>query len=167
MKRPFILGVGLSCFFGLTGILGLVYQSHLVAGEGQIVTHEQSTGKHAELNLPIRTFTRELEQSVNKVLNGILEGNFDSVEQEADNIATKSKSIYVSFFENSNRFRKLQENPARDEQKRDFAMYVDEINNQVAALKKASESQNSEQALNAMVGLLKNGCVSCHIKYRK
>lgn len=167
MKRSFILGVGLLSFFGLTGILGFVCSNHLVAGEGQIITHEHSAEKHAALNLPIRRFTRDLEQSVNNVLNGILEGDFVFVKQEADHIATKSKNIYVSFFENANRFRKVEENPARDQQKKDFAMYVDEINKQVEALKKASDSQNAEQALAAMVGLLKNGCVSCHTKYRK
>ncbi len=108
-----------------------------------------------------------MEQAVNNVLKGILEGDFVFATQEADHIATKSKSIYVSFFENANRFRKLEANPARDQQKKDFAMYVDEINKQVEALKKAADSQDTEQALTAMVGLLKNGCVSCHTKYRK
>ena len=75
--------------------------------------------------------------------------------------------MFVSFFENSYRFRKVEENPARDIQKKDFANYVDEINKQVASLKKAADSQDSDQALSALTGLLKNACINCHEKYRK
>jgi cytochrome c556 len=61
----------------------------------------------------------------------------------------------------------VEENPARDIQKKDFANYVDEINKQVASLKKAADSQDSDQLLSAFTGLLKNACINCHTKYRK
>jgi len=167
MKRSFILGIGLSGLLGITGILSFVCPNPVIAGEGHVSTHDQPSGKHAKLNMPIRTFTKEMEKSVNNLLNGILEGNFDIIKQEAGNIETKSKGIYISFFKNANRFRLMEKNPEREEQKKDFAKYVADINKRVDALKKAADSQDTAQALTATVGLLKEGCISCHTKYRK
>lgn len=152
-------------FFGIVGILNFAIPIHAFASEGQMITHE--TGAHGGVNLPIRRFTRDLEQSVNNIISGILAEDYDFIKQEADHISEKSKNMFVSFFENSNRFRKVEPNPERDKQKKDFADYVDEINKQVESLKKAADSEDSDQALASLTGLLKNACISCHEKYRK
>ncbi|MBE7547114.1 MULTISPECIES: cytochrome c [Kuenenia] len=166
MGRVTTVKMGLVSFFGIVGMLNFAISNHTFGSEGQIITHEQ-TGKHEGVNLPVKTFTRDLEHAVNNILEGILKDDFNYIKQEADHISEKSKSMFISFFENSNRFRKVEENPARDIQKKDFANYVDEINKQVASLKKAADSQDSDQLLSAFTGLLKNACINCHTKYRK
>ncbi|MDR4509545.1 MAG: cytochrome c [Candidatus Brocadiaceae bacterium] len=172
MRRPFVLRIRLLSFFGLIGILCFACSYHTFAaagqeGTGQIVAHEQEHGAHAGMDVATRKFMGELEHCVNNLLNGILEGNFDHIQDEADHIARKANSLSWSFFENANRFRAVEANRERSKQKDIFSNYVDGVNKQIGALKKAAASQDTNQTLAAFNELLKSSCIDCHTKYRK
>lgn len=166
MKKVIIVCMALS---GLTGATGLVNVAHTsaFAGEGQIITHEE--GSHKGVALPIRRFTREMEQRTSNVLEGILLGDFDYVKQEADEIVKVGSKIMKNFFPQDNWYLKEKEydQNQRKAMKADFKKYMEKINVQIQEVKKAADSNSLEATLHAFVGLVEKTCLDCHKNYRK
>ncbi|MDR4509652.1 MAG: cytochrome c [Candidatus Brocadiaceae bacterium] len=155
----------------ILNILNLMHAPFVCADDNPFVTKQQtpSEDKHGTVILPIRHFTREMEHTVTQILEGILEGNFEYIKQEADHISKSTKKVIQTFFPQDNWYLKEKDlgSQERAELKKIFNSYVNLIERQAISLKEAADSQDVYKTLSAFVGMVKSTCIDCHTRYRE
>jgi cytochrome c556 len=163
----------ISLILGLSGLIGIVVaangfcfsQTATAAGETQVAEKEV---KHASVTLPIRRITREMENQVTNMIEGVLEGNFDYVKEAANGLSALGKKILDNFFPRGQWFGQVEAmNPAETKKRReDFNGFVNTMDSQIKEIQKAAESNDEEATLHAITNLVKKTCFECHKKYR-
>ena len=156
MKRSIILGFGLA---GIVGLASVVSPSPTLAEEG----------KQVSVNLPIKRITREMENRVTNMIEGILEGNLDYVKQEAGALPELGKKILDNFFPRGQWF--MQEEVLKPEETKKrravFTDYVNKMDVQVKEIQKAADSKDEGATLRAVTDLIQKTCLECHKLYLK
>jgi cytochrome c556 len=156
MKRSIILGFGLA---GIVGLASVVSPSPTLAEEG----------KQVSVNLPIKRITREMENRVTNMIEGILEGNLDYVKQEAGALPELGKKILDNFFPRGQWFMQAEVlNPEETKKRRAvFTDYVNKMDVQVKEIQKAADSKDEGVTLSAVTDLIQKTCLECHKLYLK
>lgn len=156
MKRSIILGFGLA---GIVGLASVVSPSPTLAEEG----------KQVSVNLPIKRITREMENRVTNMIEGILEGNLDYVKQEAGALPELGKKILDNFFPRGQWFMQAEVlNPEETKKRRAvFTDYVNKMDVQVKEIQKAADSKDEGATLRAVTDLIQKTCLECHKLYLK
>ena len=156
MKRSIILGFGLA---GIVGLASVVSPSPTLAEEG----------KQVSVNLPIKRITREMENRVTNMIEGILEGNLDYVKQEAGALPELGKKILDNFFPRGQWFMQAEVlNPEETKKRRAvFTDYVNKMDVQVKEIQKAADSKDEGVTLRAVTDLIQKTCLECHKLYLK
>ena len=156
MKRSIILGFGLA---GIVGLASVVSPSPTLAEEG----------KQVSVNLPIKRITREMENRVTNMIEGILEGNLDYVKQEAGALPELGKKILDNFFPRNQWFMQAEVlNPEETKKRRAvFTDYVNKMDVQVKEIQKAADSKDEGATLSAVTDLIQKTCLECHKLYLK
>lgn len=168
MKKKIFMSMS---FLGALGVTYLISGLHPVttrAGEGKGMQQEKKEISHQGINLPIRRITKEMENRVTNMIEGVLDGNFEYVRDEAAGLTVQGKKILDNFFPRGQWFMQVEVlNPAETKERRDdFNGYINRMDAQIKEIQKAADSNDEEATLSAITELIKKSCFECHRKYR-
>ncbi|WKZ20320.1 MAG: hypothetical protein QY310_07075 [Candidatus Jettenia sp. CY-1] len=177
MKKVIFLSISLLGFVVFIGSANIVRSSTVYAGagEGQMIYHKYEAMWHKDVKLPLRNMALEIRDRINALLTAILEGNFESVKQNATAVSQKGQQIIDTYFPQSLDIEAYEKDPKTShlqpedlekfkQLRADFLSYFGKIDASLQEIQKAADSKNGETAFDAFSGLIKNTCIDCHKK---
>lgn len=183
MKRILSLSVG------ILGLAGLVESANIVCspssalaekgqmGKGQMLYQDYKSMMHKDIKLPLRNMALEIGERVDKLLDAILQNNFEAVKQNATAVSEKGRQIINTYFPQSLDIEAYKTKPETShlrpevleeftKLREDFLSYFKKIDTSLQEIQKAADSKDAETAFDAFSNLLKNTCIECHTKMR-
>ncbi len=183
MKRILSLSIGILGLVGLAGSASIICSpSSALAekgkmGEGQMLYQDYKSMLHKDIKLPLRNMALEIGERVDKLLDAILQNNFEAVKQNATAVSEKGHQIINTYFPQSLDIEAYKTHPETSHLKpevleefknlrEDFLGYFQKIDASLQEIQKAADSKDSEAAFDAFSNLLKKTCIECHQKMR-
>lgn len=180
-KKIKVSGVIFAGILGISGLLSILGHSPLCAGEGQMLYSREFEkaleSGHKGVGLPIRMMMIQIKNRADNILDGILEGNYKYVKQEADAVAEVGTKIINTYFPHSLDIEAWAENPETShlepetlekfkELRDDFRSYFRRVESAVQEIKKAADTYDEEATFSAFGEMIKKTCFECHRRYR-
>ncbi len=164
MRRALLL---ITLLLGLIGFVGLVNIGHSIkacAGEKQTTEHEV---------IPTEVLMKGLATRAQNLFEGIMEGDFKVIKQEATGIQEESRKIEEYFFPVHpaidawlRRSKALDPTipEAVEKLKSHFGIYIRRLIRSADEIQTASDSKDVEAAFTAYMSMAK-ACFECHNRY--
>ena len=155
MKKIYQVCITLFCVLAITsGVLTCSWESSKAYAEAGETMHD---------SVATRGTMKAIGSSMSKILDGILNGNFDVVIKESNKIATISSNMVDMFFPDDKwglEGRKFK--MADESMKVEYERYVKEMAKATRNLADVSKNGDTVETYEAFDSILRNLCFECH-----
>ena len=168
MKNMVRLRFAVRCIFVVTAI-ALSY-----ALKGSITFGADTESLHKEKPAPTRVLMQAISSHTSRILDAIMNGDFNTVIKESNAVAESGETIMKSLFPEGGQvgewLKEMGKNPGNPDEvktvKQDFEKYVKTVVDASRNIAETSKKQNIVETYKSFDAMLKKACFTCHETFR-